>query len=229
MKLILSSILIVLMASCWAQNNYTQLNATEFEKAIATDSVQILDVRTKAEFNSGYIKNALQANWNDAAEFEHRIGFMNKSKPVYVYCLAGARSNAAALKLREWGFTQVFELKGGINAWKSSNKMLVGKINTEQMQVSTYNKIVSENKLVLVDIGANWCPPCKQMEPILNNLQQKYAQKFILLKVDGGVDETILQFKKVTSLPVFIIYKDGKEVWRKDGVCSEEELEKQLQ
>ncbi len=48
-------------------------------------------------------------------------------------------------------------------------------------------------------------------------------------KVDGGKDEDLVKLHNVTALPVFIIYKDGKEVWRKDGVASEEELKKALQ
>jgi thioredoxin len=214
--------------SCTAQNNKTVLTADEFEKAITTDSVQILDVRTKGEFNSGYINNALQADWNDSKEFERRIAFVDKNKPVYVYCLAGGRSAAAAEKLRKQGFKNVLELKGGINAWKAGNKALVGKSTEKQMTVEAYNNTIAGSKVVLVDFGASWCPPCKQMEPILQKVEKDLAGKFTLLKVDGGKDEDLVKLHNVTALPVFIIYKDGKEVWRKDGVVSEEELKKQL-
>ena len=76
--------------SCSAQTK-TSLTAEEFEKAIsAKDSVQVLDVRTPGEYNSGHITNALQADWNDPAEFNRRIGFVDKNKPVYVYCVPQA-------------------------------------------------------------------------------------------------------------------------------------------
>jgi thioredoxin-like negative regulator of GroEL len=42
--------------------------------------------------------------------------------------------------------------------------------------------------------------------------------------VDGGKDEDILKTYNVTALPVFILFKDGKQVWRKDGVVSEKEI-----
>ena len=42
---------------------------------------------------------------------------------------------------------------------------------------------------MLVDFGASWCPPCKQMEPILQNISKELAGKFTLLKVDGGKDD----------------------------------------
>ncbi len=227
MKRVLLVLLIAIINSCAAQNKNV-LTANEFDKAITTDSVQILDVRTKGEFNSGYINKALQADWNDSKEFERRVAFIDKKKPVYVYCLAGGRSAAAAEKMRKQGFKKVYELKGGINAWKASNKNLIGKSTEKQMSVDGYNNTIAGSKIVLVDFGASWCPPCKKMEPILQKIEKDLAGKFTLLKVDGGKDEDLVKLNNVTALPVFIIYKDGKEVWRKDGVCSEEELKKAL-
>ena len=81
----------------------------------------------------------------------------------------------------------------------------------------------------MVDFGAEWCPPCKKMEPVLQNLQKNNPDKFTLVKVDGGNDEAILKEYKVTALPVFIIFKDGKQVWRKDGIADEKEIAAQLQ
>ncbi len=229
MKKIFSILYIALLSSCTAQTSKTELTADEFENAISKDTAQVLDVRTKAEFNSGYIANALQADWNDKNEFERRISFIDKKKPVYVYCLAGGRSAAAATKMRKMGFTNVLELKGGINAWKATNKMLIGKTTEKQLSIEAYTNTITGSKVVLVDFGASWCPPCKQMEPILQNISKDLAGKFTLLKVDGGKDEDLVKLHNVTTLPVFIIYKDGKEFWRKDGVASEEELKKALQ
>jgi rhodanese-related sulfurtransferase len=217
----------VLFISCTAQNGNV-LSANDFEKKITTDSIQLLDVRTPSEFNSGHIANALQADWNNDKEFDRRIGFIDKTKPVYVYCLAGGRSAAAAEKMRKQGFKKIYELKGGINAWKAANKSLIGKSTEKQMTVEAYNNTIAGSKIVLVDFSASWCPPCKQMEPILQKVEKDLAEKFTLLKVDGGKDEDLVKLHNVTALPVFIIYKDGKEVWRKDGVCGEEELKSKL-
>jgi thioredoxin len=221
--LLYCSLYMLLLSSCTAQNK-TSLPADEFEKAIAKDSVQILDVRTPGEYASGHIKNTLLANWNDTKEFERRIAFVDKKKPVYVYCLAGGRSAAAAEKMRGLGYENVYELKGGMNAWKAANKPVEGASTAKQMTLEEFNAGITKSKIVLVDFGATWCPPCKKMEPVLESLQKNNAGKFTLLKVDGGNDETILREYKVTALPVFIIFKDGKQVWRKDGVATEEEM-----
>jgi thioredoxin len=226
-RLFYISFYMLLLASCTAQTK-TSLSADEFEKAIAKDSIQILDVRTPGEYASGHIKNTLLANWNDTKEFERRIAFVDKKKPVYVYCLAGGRSAAAAEKMRGLGYENVYELKGGMNAWKAGNKNVEGASTVKQMTMEEFNTGITKSKIVLVDFGATWCPPCKKMEPVLESLQKNNAGKFALLKVDGGNDEAILKEYKVTALPVFIIFKDGKQVWRRDGVATEEELKKEL-
>jgi rhodanese-related sulfurtransferase len=226
MELLKKYIIIILSLfffSCNAQNKQV-LSVDEFEKGMLKDSAQILDVRTVGEYNSGHLENALWADWNNEKEFDRRSAFIDKKRPVYVYCLSGGRSASAANKMRKQGYN-VYELKGGINAWKAGNKNIAGKSNEKQMTIDEYNIGIASNTTVLVDFGATWCPPCKAMEPIVQNLQKKYAEKFTLLKVDGGKDEVLLKKYNVTALPVFIVYKNGKEVWRKDGVATEKELD----
>ena len=126
------------------------------------------------------------------------------------------------------GYKEVYELKGGINAWKAANKILEGNSNAKQMSLDAFNNTIQGSKTVLVDFGAEWCPPCRTMEPVLKSLENNKSIKYTLLKVDGGNDQDILKQYKVTALPVFIIFKDGKQSWRKDGIATEKEMEEQL-
>jgi len=223
--------LLFFTGSCFlskAQVN-TSLTATEFENGIAgKDSIQVLDVRTAGEFASGHLHGALLADWKDKNEFSRRIAFIDKNKPVYIYCLGGGRSEAAAVKMRATGYKEVYELKGGINAWKAENKAVEGKSNAKQMSKEEFNTAIKGGKFVLVDFGAEWCPPCRKMEPVLKNLQKNNPNKFTLVKVDGGKDEDILKEFNVTALPVFILFKDGKQVWRRDGIAAENEIASQF-
>ncbi|MBL0183191.1 MAG: thioredoxin fold domain-containing protein [Chitinophagaceae bacterium] len=228
LRLMQTGLLSVILLSCLAQPK-TSLSADEFEKEITTkENIQILDVRTAGEFFSGHIKNALLADWTDSKEFERRIAFIDKNKSVYVYCLSGGRSAAAAAKLRKTGYENVYELRGGTNAWKAAGKPLEGNSNEKGMSVDEFNKAINSSKTVLVDFGAEWCPPCRKMEPVLKSLTTNNPGKFTLVKVDGGSDQAVLQQYKVTALPVFIIFKDGKQVWRKDGMVDEKELAEQI-
>lgn len=220
--------LVLIICSCSAQVK-TNLSAPEFENGISNkDSVQVLDVRTPGEFEGGHIKGALLADWNNKTEFERRIQFVDKHKPVYVYCLAGGRSAAAAKEMRANGYLNVYELNGGINAWKAASKPLEGKNDAPQLSISEFNTAINSAPVVLVDFGAEWCPPCRKMEPVLKSLEANNAGKYKLVKVDGGKDQDILKAYNVTALPVFIIFKNGKEVWRKDGVAEEKEIAGQL-
>lgn len=223
---ILLSPFFLLACSSQAQPDQV-LSVTDFEKGIAQNAVQILDVRTAGEFRSGHIAKALQADWNNPSQFKDRTQYLDKKKQIYIYCLSGARSAAAARVLREQGFT-VFEMGGGINAWKRNNKPLEGGIKATQMSAEEYAQAIKSNAVVLVDFGAEWCPPCKKMEPILAEVQSELGNKFRLVKVDGGNDLNLMKQENVEALPVFIIYKNGKEVWRHQGIISKTELIKNL-
>ncbi|MEO6254188.1 MAG: thioredoxin domain-containing protein [Ferruginibacter sp.] len=227
-KSIPALLLSLIIFSCNAQTT-ASLTADEFEKAITTQAnIQVLDVRTPGEYFSGHIQNALQADWNDAKEFERRLSFIDKNKPVYVYCLAGGRSASAADKMRKSGFKNVYELKGGTNGWRAANKPLIGNSTEKQMTSATLNAAINSSKTVLVDFGAEWCPPCKVMDPVLKSLVANNPGKFSLVKVDGGRDQDLIKEYEITALPVFIIFKDGKQFWRKDGIATEAEIAEHL-
>ena len=196
-----------------------------FQKGLQNKNAQFLDVRSAEEFASGHIKGAMLAPIQDAEEFNRRISALDKSKPIYVYCLSGGRSKRAAAILRKEGFTEVNELEGGITAWRAQGKEVEGNNNTVQITPAAYQEMLKAATYVLVDIGAPWCPPCRKMEPIYKKMQQQFSNKIHFIKVDGGVQTLIIQDQQVEHMPTFILYKDGKEVWRAEGILEEKEME----
>ena len=216
-------------SSCQAQQDLvTKIKPDEFEKAITGKNIQLLDVRTAGEFNTGHIKNTLQADWTQKVQFLDRIQYMDKVKPVYIYCLSGGRSAAAAEWMRNNGFTNVVELTGGINAWKNASKPVEGKSDEPQITIEQFWASIPKNKTTLVDFGATWCPPCIKMSHIIDELEKSKELNFLLMKVDAGLHTDIMKALTIEPIPVFIIYKEGKEVWRKQGLVSKEELLSQL-
>lgn len=91
------------------------LSAVEFKKAIQSE-VQLVDVRTPQECSEGIIKDAKNINIYDA-DFDERIQKLDKTKPVYVYCKSGGRSQQAAQKMIDLGFVEVFDLKDGYSEY----------------------------------------------------------------------------------------------------------------
>jgi rhodanese-related sulfurtransferase len=201
----------------------------EFEEQITKPGVQVLDVRTAGEYASSHIKNSLQADWLDNKQFKERVQYLDKARPVYVYCGSGVRSKDAAKWLRQEGFQQVLELQNGFISWKKNNRPVEIDSVVNQMSLTDYQALLKTSSVSLVDFGAKWCPPCKKMEPVLEQLQKDLPGKFNLIKVDAGVHTNIMQQLKVEILPTFILYKNGKETWRKDGLVSLEEFKSQLQ
>ena len=93
------------------------LTAAELSVILQNQSQQqLVDVRTPEEFAAGHIAGAQNINIYDD-DFKTRIASLDQDKPVYLYCKAGKRSAKAAGVLKGLGFTEIFDLKGGYDAW----------------------------------------------------------------------------------------------------------------
>lgn len=221
-KLIVSLLILFCSLTVFSQQD---LPVDAFEKKIAEKGVQLLDVRTIGEYNSGYIKNAMQADWTNQTQFFDRTQHLDKSRPVYVYCASGGRSGAAVATLREKGFAAI-NMAGGMINWKRANKPVEGLSEAGKIDQETYSKLARQKDIVLIDFGAAWCPPCKKMDPVLAQLRQKNIAT--VQYVDGGVNTAVMENMKVEALPTFILYYKGKEVWRKQGLVTLSEFEQQI-
>jgi rhodanese-related sulfurtransferase len=222
MKKLLPLLLFVISA-CNSEAQLATLNATAYAAAIQAKNIQVLDARTADEFKSGHIDHALQANWLNKTEFEDRTQHLDKNKPVYIYCLSGGRSAAAGSFLASKGY-KVINLEGGINAWKMNNLPVAGGSNMPQTTMDSYMGQVQSTPVVLVDFGAEWCPLCRKMEPVLQSFMKANTGKLTLVKMDGGVEDQLMKSLNVEALPTFILYKNGKEVIRKQGLVTQEEF-----
>ena len=74
----------------------------------------------------------------------------------------------------------------------------------------------------LIDFYADWCGPCKVMEPIFKELEKDYQDKVEFRRVDVDVENAFSSQYGVMSIPTFVILKDGKEVSRKIGAMPKE-------
>ena len=93
------------------------------EKQLA-DGAQLLDVRTKEEWNEGRLNDATLVTVTEEGFLDKAKAALDSKKAVVVYCRSGRRSAMAATQLRAAGFT-VYDLEGGINAWKAAGKPVV--------------------------------------------------------------------------------------------------------
>lgn len=205
----------------------TNLTVDDFQKAVGQSNIQVLDVRTPGEYQSGHLKSAMLADWTNEAEFQERAAALDKNKPVYTYCLSGGRSGAATEWLNKNGYT-AYNLSGGVNAWKKAGKPLEQATEVKQITMQEYLARIPANKTVLVDFSADWCPPCKKMAPVIDSLKITDGSRFVLVKIDGGEQTAIAKELGVAGLPTYLVYKNAKAVWRKQGVVAAKEFSAQF-
>lgn len=93
----------------------------KFAQLMEEKDAIVLDVRTDREVAEGVIPGAQQMDYR-SGEFKSRVKELDKSKPVLVYCAVGGRSGAAMEIMAEMGFSEVYNLAGGINKWKAEGR-----------------------------------------------------------------------------------------------------------
>ncbi len=107
--------------ACAQKGNVVNVNANEFEGMLASDGVQLVDVRTQGEYDGGHIGGALNIDVKSPDFKAKAMDLLDPSKKALVYCRSGHRSLEAAGILVNAGF-KVVNLKGGILEWEDACK-----------------------------------------------------------------------------------------------------------
>ena len=82
--------------------------------------------------------------------------------------------------------------------------------------------------VTLVDFNADWCAPCKALEPIIKNLIKQYENRAAIIEINIDEHRTLATQYMVQSIPTLIIFKEGKEIKRFIGLQSETTITKSL-
>jgi thioredoxin 1 len=90
--------------------------------------------------------------------------------------------------------------------------------------MSDFNEIINSEKPTLVDFFATWCGPCQMLSPILEEVSSEVGDTAKVLKVDIEKNMDFARQYNVRSVPTLIIFKEGKEVWRKSGLTEKNVL-----
>lgn len=81
----------------------------------------------------------------------------------------------------------------------------------------TYNESIKSTPTVLVEFYASWCPHCQRMMPIVEQIKELLDGKVDVYQFDIDENRELADQEKVESIPTFIVYKNGQEVWRNSG------------
>ena len=87
--------------------------------------------------------------------------------------------------------------------------------------MATFQEIIKGKKPVLVDFYADWCNPCKMMNPILKSIKKHFGDDIKIVKINVDNNEKVAEKFQIRGIPTFLLFKEGEIKWRKSGVIDE--------
>lgn len=108
-----------------------------------------------------------------------------------------------------------------------SNKIID---NDYGMTVEEFQKkIAVSKKTILVYFHAEWCGPCAKLKPGIAELENETKEFCEVIKIDTDANPKIAEFFEINSLPMFVIYKDGKKSWENVGLLTKEQIKAKVE
>ena len=92
------------------------------------------------------------------------------------------------------------------------------------MELQEFNQILNDNPLTMIKLGAEWCSPCKTMEPIIESVAEQFKDKVHVETIDVDDSPDISTQYKVRSIPTMLFFKNGELKDKSVGAMSESEL-----
>jgi thioredoxin 1 len=94
---------------------------------------------------------------------------------------------------------------------------------TVTMHESSFNEIIEENTLVIIDFWAEWCGPCRAYAPVFESVSEEFPD-VIFAKVDTEAEQALAGNFGIRSIPTTAAFKDGIGVFMQPGALPEEAL-----
>jgi thioredoxin 1 len=87
-----------------------------------------------------------------------------------------------------------------------------------------FSEIINDDTPVLIDFYADWCGPCKQFSPIIQDVKNEMGELIRVIKIDVDRNEALARKLDIMSIPTVVIYKQGTMHWRASGVQPKQTL-----
>jgi len=91
-----------------------------------------------------------------------------------------------------------------------------------------FDRVIMENPYVIVDFWADWCAPCKAIEPTIEELARKYAGRVVFAKVNSDENQRKFQDYGVMGIPTLLFFKSGRLVDQVIGAMPRGPFEKRV-
>ena len=83
-----------------------------------------------------------------------------------------------------------------------------------------FQELIQSDTPTLVDFYAEWCGPCKAMQPILQEVAKTMGDAVSIIKVDIDRNQALATRLNIRGVPTFVIYRNGEIQWRQSGMQS---------
>ena len=97
-------------------------------------------------------------------------------------------------------------------------------VYVKELTDDNFKDFISKNGLVLVDVWATWCNPCKLISPIVDEISNDFHEKVSVGKLDADKNRESLSELGVRNIPTILIYKNGEVVEKSVGLISKDKL-----
>lgn len=104
----------------------------------------------------------------------------------------------------------------------------MGHLTFEVTNRNFEQQVLNSQVPVLVEFGADWCPPCKMLKPIVDELARRYQGKMTVGVIDSDAYPELQQSYGVMGLPTLILFQNGAPVQRIVGYVPREKIEAKL-
>lgn len=171
-----------------------------YTKIQSEKNPQIIDARGSEEFSTNHINGAVNFNL-ESKDYAQQVAALDKSRPVFIYSIGAGRSVWLADELLKNGFKEAYSLQGGIAAWIGAGKPFYSN-SKNKLSLAEYNKIITDNSTVLVDIGSKYCGACKKVKPILEDIKAQYGTNLKIIQIDlEDSPQVIADLKTIKVFP----------------------------
>lgn len=208
---------ILLVTNAFSQEG--NITLSEFVKKLNTSAhPQILDARSPEEFTLNHLKGAININLKDSS-YQKVLNTLHSSHPTFVYSINNGRSSALARQLRSKGFTEVYELPGGLANWVGSGNPLET-VSKEGVTISkeAFIQLTKSDEIVLVDFGSKYCGGCRRLATVVDSLEAQKVSNLKIVRIEMYDNPELVKDLKIAVMPTLVLYRQGFEVWKNTGL-----------
>lgn len=89
-----------------------------------------------------------------------------------------------------------------------------------------FAELIKGDTPVFIEFFANWCPHCRRMMPVIENLKQKAKDRIIVRQydIDDTANRRLIDYYRVQAVPLMMVFKSGEQLWRQNGEMNEQQL-----